>query len=76
MCGEEIEIKIEGISRGLYRANNTADQSCATPLLRPFVTLDDGQADRRDERDERDEREKETEKRENSDMSGIESTIH
>lgn len=73
MCGEEIEIKIEGISRGLYRANNTADESCATLLLRPFVTLDDGQADRRDERDER---EKETEKRENSDMSGIESTIH
>lgn len=70
MCGEEIEIKIEGISRGLYRANNTADESCATLLLRPFVTLDDGQADRRDER------EKETEKRENSDMSGIESTIH
>lgn len=70
MCGEEIEIKIEGISRGLCRANNTADESCATLLLRPFVTLDDGQADRRDER------EKETEKRENSDMSGIESTIH
>jgi hypothetical protein len=70
VCGEEIEIKIEGISRGLYRANNTADESCATLLLRPFVTLDDGQADRRDER------EKETEKRENSDMSGIESTIH